>query len=107
MFIHEVDLDETVLAQLIRFSEDWTEENSCYGYRANDKSNIEGNRIFFAEDDGAAVGFLFGKVYKSEQMKSKSARNTVFTRFIDMIRVLFVCWGIPPTRCHKPRIYRF
>ena len=50
MFIHEVDLDETALAQLIRFSEDWTEENSCYGYRPNDKSDIEGNRIFFAED---------------------------------------------------------
>ena len=46
MFIHEVDLDETALAQLIRFSEDWTEENSCYGYRPNDKSDIEGNRIF-------------------------------------------------------------
>ena len=66
MFIHEVDLDETALAQLIRFSEDWTEENSCYGYRPNDKSDIEGNRIFFAEDDGAVVGYLFGKVYKSE-----------------------------------------
>lgn len=37
MFIHEVDLDDTVLAQLIRFSEDWTAENSCYGYRPNDK----------------------------------------------------------------------
>ena len=24
-------------------------ENSCYGYRPNDKSDIEGNRIFFAE----------------------------------------------------------
>ena len=43
MFIHEVDLDETVLTQLILFSEDWTAENSCYGYRPNDKSDIEGN----------------------------------------------------------------
>ncbi len=22
------------------------------------------------------------------------------------IIMLDVCWGIPPTRCHKPRIYR-
>ncbi|MCR5324440.1 MAG: DUF2156 domain-containing protein [Lachnospiraceae bacterium] len=64
MIIHEVELTEAVLAQLIRFSEDWTAENSCYGYRPNDKSDIEGNRIFFAEDDGVVVGYLFGKVYK-------------------------------------------
>ncbi|MBR4144540.1 MAG: GNAT family N-acetyltransferase [Lachnospiraceae bacterium] len=78
MFIHEVDLDETALAQLIRFSEDWTEENSCYGYRPNDKSDIEGNRIFFAEDDAAVVGYLFGKVYKSEQMKSIMPEGTPY-----------------------------
>ena len=78
MLIHEVDLDETVLAQLVRFSEDWTAENSCYGYRPNDKSDIEGNRIFFAEDDGTVVGYLFGKVYKSEQMKSIMPEGTPY-----------------------------
>lgn len=41
MFIHEVELDETALAKLIRFSEDWTAENSCYGYRPNDICHVD------------------------------------------------------------------
>ena len=78
MLIHEVNLDETVLNRLIRFSEDWTKENSCHGYRPNDKSDIEGNRIFFAEDNGNVIGYLFGKVYKSKQMKSIMPEGTPY-----------------------------
>ena len=78
MLIHEVNLDETVLNRLIRFSEDWTKENSCHGYRPNDRSDIEGNRIFFAEDNGNVIGYLFGKVYKSKQMKSIMPEGTPY-----------------------------
>jgi ribosomal protein S18 acetylase RimI-like enzyme len=78
MLIHEVDLNETVLAKLISFSEDWAAENSCYGYRPNDKSDIEGNRIFLAEDDGTIIGYLFGKVCESKQMKSIMPEGTPF-----------------------------
>ena len=78
MLIHEVNLDETVLNRLIRFSDDWTKENSCYGYRPNDRSDIEGNRIFFAEDNGNVIGYLFGKVYKSKQMKSIMPEGTPY-----------------------------
>lgn len=78
IFIHEVTLDDAVLAKLIRFSEDWAAENSCYGYRPNDRSDIEGNRIFFAEDNGTVVGYLFGKVYRSEQMKSIIPEGTPY-----------------------------
>lgn len=78
MLIHEVDLNETVLAKLISFSEDWAAENSCYGYRPNDKSDIEGNRIFFTEDNGDIVGYLFGKVCGSKQMKSIMPEGTPF-----------------------------
>ncbi|MCR5772939.1 MAG: GNAT family N-acetyltransferase [Butyrivibrio sp.] len=78
MLIHEVDLNEEVLAKLISFSEDWAAENSCYGYRPNDKSDIEGNRIFFAEDDGTIIGYLFGKVCESKQMKSIMPEGTPF-----------------------------
>ncbi|WP_027215662.1 GNAT family N-acetyltransferase [Butyrivibrio fibrisolvens] len=78
MFIHEVDLNEDVLAKLISFSEDWAAENSCYGYRPNDRSDIEGNRIFFAEDNGDIVGYLFGKVCGSKQMKSIMPEGTPF-----------------------------
>ena len=78
MLIHEVDLNEEVLAKLISFSEDWATENSCYGYRPNDKSDIEGNRIFLAEDDGTIIGYLFGKVCESKQMKSIMPEGTPF-----------------------------
>lgn len=78
MLIHEVDLNEDVLAKLISFSENWAAENSCYGYRPNDKSDIEGNRIFLAEDNGDIVGYLFGKVCESKQMKSIMPEGTPF-----------------------------
>ena len=51
MTIQEVQLDDEVLSLLISLSEDWTAEDSCYGYRPNDRSDIEGNRIFLAKED--------------------------------------------------------
>ena len=78
MFIHEVIPDEKTLAQLIHFSEDWAAENSCYGYRPNDKTDIEGNRIFFAEDGDAVIGYLFGKICRSEQTKSIMPEGTPY-----------------------------
>ena len=78
MIIHEVVLNKEVLDQLIHFSEDWSAENSCYGYRSNDKSDIDGNRIFFAEDGNTVIGYLFGKVYRSEQMKSIMPEGTPY-----------------------------
>ena len=76
MKIHEVELTEAILAKLIRFSEDWTAENSCYGYRPNERADIEGNRIFVAEDDGDIVGYLFGRSSKSAQMQSVMPEGT-------------------------------
>ena len=70
MTIQEVQLDDEVLSLLISLSEDWTAEDSCYGYRPNDRSDIEGNRIFLAKEDDTTVGYRFGKVYQSEKMKS-------------------------------------
>ncbi len=78
MRIHEVQLDDYVLSLLIRLSEDWTAEDSCFGYRPNDRSDIEGNRIFLADEDGITVGYLFGKVYQSEKMKSIMPEGTPY-----------------------------
>ena len=52
----ETDLTEEVLNELIRMSEDWEKENSCHGYRKNEKSDIEGNRIFLAYCGDTIVG---------------------------------------------------
>lgn len=70
VFIEEVSLTDDVLAELISLSKDWEAENSCYGYRANQQDDIEGNRIFLARDHGQTVGYLFGKYFGSENMKS-------------------------------------
>ena len=78
MTIQEVQLDDEVLSLLISLSEDWTAEDSCYGYRPNDKSDIEGNRIFLAKEDDTIVGYLFGKAYKSEKMKSIMPEGTPY-----------------------------
>ena len=78
MKIHEVFLNDQTLEQMIRLSEDWAAENSCYGYRPNDRTDIEGRRIFFAEDGGIVAGYLFGRVYPSEQMKSIMPEGTPY-----------------------------
>ena len=98
MIFREVPLTETVLEQLIALSRDWAAENSCAGYRANSREDIEGNRIFVALDDEetdtgrspadqaemaddgreipAIVGYLFGHVFRSEQMRSVMPDHT-------------------------------
>ena len=70
LFIEEVSLTDEVLAELISMSKDWEAEKSCYGYRANQREDIEGNRIFLAREQGRTVGYLFGKRFQSENMRS-------------------------------------
>lgn len=68
--ITETELTEDVLEELIRLSEDWEKENSCHGYRKNEKSDIEGNRIFLAFSGETVIGYLFGHTEKSKQATS-------------------------------------
>ena len=70
MKIEETALTEKVLAELIRLSEAWEAESSCWGYRANGKEDIEGNRIFLAREGDKIPGYLFGHCFESENMKS-------------------------------------
>ena len=78
MTIHEAVLNQETLALLISLSENWAAENSCYGYRPNEKSDIEGNRIFLAEDSSSVIGYLFGRVYPSKQMGSIMPEGTPY-----------------------------
>jgi len=68
--IREVPLTDSVMETLIALSRDWEAENSCYGYRANGRSDIEGMRVFLAEDGGRTVGYLFGKPFRPEKAAS-------------------------------------
>jgi ribosomal protein S18 acetylase RimI-like enzyme len=70
MIFKEVELTDGVLEELIFLSQMWENENSCYGYIANDKSDIEGNQIYVAEDNGNIVAYLFGNKKRAENMQS-------------------------------------
>ena len=78
MNITEVELNDDVLFKLIELSKAWAEENSCYGYRQHDKSDIEGNRIFLAKEDDEVLGYLFGNICHSKNMKSIMPEGTPF-----------------------------
>lgn len=76
MKIYETELTERLLDKLISLSADWEGENSTYGYRKNGRSDIEGNRIFLAEENGEILGYLFGHTEKSEHIRSIMAEGT-------------------------------
>ena len=68
--IRETPLTEAVLETLIAFSRDWEAENSCHGYRANERADIEGMRVFLAEENSRVIGYLFGRPFRSEKASS-------------------------------------
>ena len=68
--VFEADPSPEVITELIRMSEEWESENSCYGYRKNTEADIVGNRIFLAEKDSKTIGFLFGHCEKAERSSS-------------------------------------
>ena len=75
--VREAALTDEIAETLIALSRDWANENSCHGYVANDRSDIEGMRIFLAEDGGRVVGYLFGKTYVSEKASSIKPQGSV------------------------------
>lgn len=76
--ITETELTEDVLNELIRMSEEWEAEQSCYGYRKNERTDIVGNRIFLACEGTVVAGYLFGHVEKSEKAISIMPDGTPF-----------------------------
>ena len=78
MNIYEAKLNDELLEKLISMSAEWEAENSTYGYRKNDRSDIEGNRIFLAEQDGEILGYLFGHEEKPERASSIMADGTPY-----------------------------
>ena len=78
LLIREAKLTPDLLETLIRMSEDWEKESCCYGYRKNDRSDIEGNRIFTAEIRNEVVGYLFGHMEKAERASSIMSDGTPF-----------------------------
>ena len=78
VIIYEEKLNDELLEKLIAMSAAWEAESSTYGYRKNDRSDIEGNRIFLAERNGEILGYLFGHEEKSERASSIMANGTPY-----------------------------
>lgn len=76
MRIYETELTDRVLEILIAMSVDWEAEMSTFGYRANERADIEGNRIFLAEEAGEVIGYLFGAPFESKNMKAVMPEGT-------------------------------
>ena len=74
----ETSLTPEVLENLLQMSADWAAENSCRGYYPNEPSDIQGNRIFLALDEGAPVGYLLGKVCTAEKDSTVMKKGTSF-----------------------------
>ena len=60
MMIEEAVWNEDLADTLIRFSEDWEKENSCWGYRRNTWDDLKGERVFLAREGGQILGYLLG-----------------------------------------------
>lgn len=78
MKIQETELTDQLLDTLIALSEDWERENSCYGYRKNTRSDIEGNRIFLALEGEQVLGYLLGQASLAERASSIMADGTPY-----------------------------
>ena len=76
--LYEAELTDELLSTLITMSAAWEAENSTHGYRTNDHSDIEGNRIFLAERNGEVLGYLFGHKTVAERTNSIMTEGTTF-----------------------------
>ena len=78
ILIYETELTDKVLTVLIEMSELWEAENSCHGYRKNERPDIEGNRVFLASDGEEVIGYLFGHNEKTKEKTSIMPENTPY-----------------------------
>ena len=67
MMIEEAVWNEELADTLIRFSEDWEKENSCWGYRRNTWDDLKGERVFLAREGGQILGYLLGHAETEEK----------------------------------------
>lgn len=76
--IFEAEINDELLDRLTQMSADWEAENSTYGYRKNERCDIEGNRVFLAEKDGQIAGYLFGQPDRAKRASSIMADETPY-----------------------------
>ena len=76
MIIEEAVWTEDIVERLIRFSEDWEQKNSCWGYRRNTWEDLKGERVFLAREGGQILGYLLGHMETEEKGCSAYPKGT-------------------------------
>ena len=76
MRIYEAEPNNMLQQTLIAMSAEWERENSCHGYRKNEPADLEGNRIFVAEEAGQILGYLYGREEKANKTTSIMSEQT-------------------------------
>ncbi len=59
--IRKCELSDSNIRTVIRFSQNWANEDLSFGYCANDKSDIAGSDLFLAYEGDKTIGYLFGR----------------------------------------------
>ena len=80
MIVYEAKLNDELMEKLISMSAEWEAENSTYGYRKNDRSDIEENRIFLAERDGEIVGYAYAGAFHPRAAYDWAVESTVYVQ---------------------------
>lgn len=76
-------------------SEDWEAEKVSHGYRKNTYADLEGNRIFFAEEKGEVVGYLFGKREQAAADTSVMPKDTAYFEVEELyVKPAWRCQGV-------------
>ena len=75
---YEAEQSPEILEKLLQLSAQWAAEQNCYGYYPNTEADIEGKRIFLAEDEDGIEAYLLGKVETAKNMKSIMPEQTLY-----------------------------
>lgn len=75
---YEAEQSPEILEKLLQLSAQWAAEQNCYGYYPNTEADIEGKRIFLAEDEDGIEAYLLGKVETAKNMKSIMPEGTLY-----------------------------
>ncbi len=70
MNIREIQPSGPLTEELLVLSADWESENSCRGYRRNTREDLEGTRVFIAEENDELIGYLFGRQKRANSASS-------------------------------------
>lgn len=76
MIIVKSELNDEVLKRLAELSKQWEGENSCFGYCANEREDIEGRELFLVYNDNEIIGYLFGICTELEETVTPLQKGT-------------------------------